>query len=105
MLLREGDIARLFVSEGKILKVEASSGNGAPRQRMMQLLDWHAGQFEFSPCAIGGRDELADTVTQLLLEHARVSDELDANLTSKRTASLIREPVAACRTDDRTCNS
>jgi hypothetical protein len=84
LLLREGDIARLFVSEGKILKVEASSGNGAPRQRMMQLLDWNTGQFEFSPCAIGGRDELSVTVTQLLLEHARVSDEIDANLTSKR---------------------
>ncbi|MEO8843868.1 MAG: response regulator [Kofleriaceae bacterium] len=83
LLLRESDIARLFVSEGKILKVEASSGNGAPRQRMMQLLDWSTGQFEFSPCAIGGRDELSVTVTQLLLEHARVSDELDANLTSK----------------------
>ena len=24
----------------------------------MRLLDWHDGQFEFSPCAIGGRDEL-----------------------------------------------
>jgi CheY-like chemotaxis protein/Tfp pilus assembly protein PilZ len=83
LLLRDGDIARLFVSEGKILKVEASSGNGAPRQRMMQLLDWQAGSFEFSPCAIGGRDELQTSVTQLLLEHARVSDELDAGLTSK----------------------
>ena len=83
LLLRDGEIARLFVSEGKILKVEASTGNGAPRQRMMQLLDWQAGSFEFSPCAIGGRDELQTTVTQLLLEHARVSDEIDAGLTSK----------------------
>lgn len=84
LLLRDGEIARLFVSEGKILKVEASTGNGAaPRQRLMQLLDWEAGSFEFSPCAIGGRDELQTTVTQLLLEHARVSDELDAGSTSK----------------------
>ena len=83
LLLREGDIARLFVSEGKILKVEANTGDGTPRKRLMQLLDWQAGQFEFSPCAIGGRDELQTTVTSLLLEHARVSDELDANRTSK----------------------
>ena len=83
LLLRDGDIARLFVSEGKILKVEANTGNGAPKQRLMQLLDWHGGQFEFSPCSIGGRDELHTSVTQLLLEHARVVDELDADNTSK----------------------
>jgi len=49
----------------------------------MQLLDWHVGQFEFSPCAIGGRDELQLSITQLLLEHARVRDELDADRTSR----------------------
>jgi CheY-like chemotaxis protein len=83
LLLREGEIARLFVSEGKILKVEANTGNGAPKQRLMQLLDWHVGQFEFSPCSIGGRDEVHTTVTQILLEHARTSDEQSADRTSK----------------------
>jgi CheY-like chemotaxis protein len=83
LLIRENEIARLFVAEGRILKVEASSGNGAPKQRMMQLLDWHVGQFEFTPCAIGGRDELQHSITQLLLEHARVRDELDADRTSR----------------------
>jgi CheY-like chemotaxis protein len=76
LLLRSGDIARVFVSDGKILKVEASIGNGTPKERLMRLLDWHDGQFEFSPCAIGGRDEIGiTTVTALLLEHARSSDE------------------------------
>jgi CheY-like chemotaxis protein len=83
LLIRETEIARLFVSEGRILKVEASAGNGAPKLRVMQLLDWSQGQFEFSPCAIGGRDELQASITQLLLEHARVRDELDANKTSR----------------------
>jgi CheY-like chemotaxis protein len=83
LMLHEGQIARLFVSEGKILKVEANIDNGAPRQRLMALLDWHSGTFEFSPCTIGGRDEIQTTVTQLLLEHARVSDEIDADNTSK----------------------
>ena len=80
---QDGEIARLFVSEGKILKVESSAGNGAPRDRLMRLLDWHVGTFEFSPCAIGGKDELNATVTSLLLEHARVRDEADADKTSK----------------------
>lgn len=75
LLLRGGEIARVFVSEGKLLKVEMSSGNGAPRDRMMRLLDWRDGSFEFSPAAVGGRDELGVTVTQLLLEHARTRDE------------------------------
>ena len=83
LLLRDGEIARLFVSEGKILKVEANTGNGAPKQRLMALLDWQVGQFEFSPCSIGGRDELHTTVTQLLLEHARTSDEQSPDKTTK----------------------
>jgi CheY-like chemotaxis protein/Tfp pilus assembly protein PilZ len=75
LLLRSGDIARVFVSEGRVLKVEGSSGLGTPKARLMKLLDWHEGQFEFSPCAIGGRDEIGTPVAQLLLEHARSSDE------------------------------
>jgi hypothetical protein len=81
--MRDGELARLFVSEGHILKVESSAINGAPRERLMRLLDWHVGQFEFSPCAIGGKDELQTSVTQVLLEHARVRDEADADKTSK----------------------
>ena len=75
LLLRNGEIARVFVSDGRILKVEASTGSGTPRARLMTLLDWREGQFEFSPCAIGGKDELGATITSMLLEHARVSDE------------------------------
>jgi CheY-like chemotaxis protein len=75
LLLRGGEIARVFVSEGKLLKVEMSTSKGAPRERMMRLLDWHDGSFEFSPAAIGGHDEIGITVTQLLLEHARTRDE------------------------------
>jgi CheY-like chemotaxis protein/Tfp pilus assembly protein PilZ len=83
LLLRDGEVARVFVSDGKILKVEASQSQGAPKQRLMQLLDWQVGQFEFSPCAIGGRDELQTTITQILLEHARVHDEHDADKTTR----------------------
>jgi disulfide bond formation protein DsbB len=87
LLLRDGEVARLFVSEGRVLKVEGNMTNGTPvltpRQRLMSLLDWQAGQFEFSPCSIGGRDELGVSVTQLLLEHARVQDEHTPDRTTK----------------------
>jgi CheY-like chemotaxis protein len=80
LVLRNGgaagsEIARVFVADGKILKVEASAGNGLPKERLMRLLDWRDGQFEFTPAAIGGRDELQVTITALLLEHARRADE------------------------------
>jgi CheY-like chemotaxis protein len=84
LLLRDGEIARLFVSEGRVLKVEGSMKNGiTPKQRLMTLLDWQVGQFEFSPCVIGGRDELNTSITQMLLEHARTSDEQSPEKTSK----------------------
>ncbi len=75
LVLRGGEIARVFVAEGRILKIEGSTGNGAPKDRLMRLLDWRDGQFEFSPAAIGGRDEVGVSITTLLLEHARTRDE------------------------------
>jgi CheY-like chemotaxis protein len=77
LLLNAGEIARVFVSEGRCLKVETSVKNGAfhPKDRLMRLLDWREGQFEFSPAAVGGRDEINVTITALLLEHARRLDE------------------------------
>jgi CheY-like chemotaxis protein/Tfp pilus assembly protein PilZ len=77
LLLSGGDLARVFVAEGRCLKVETSTANGAlrPKDRLMRLLDWSEGQFEFSPTAVGGRDEIGITITALLLEHARRADE------------------------------
>jgi len=75
LLLRQGEVGRIFVADGRIMKVEGTSGNGAAKERIMRLLDWRDGAFEFSPCAIGGRDEVNLSVTQLLLEHARTRDE------------------------------
>jgi CheY-like chemotaxis protein len=77
LLLRNNEIARIFVADGRCLKVETSATNGAlrPKDRLMRLLDWHEGQFEFTPAAVGGRDEIGVTVTALLLEHARRHDE------------------------------
>jgi CheY-like chemotaxis protein/Tfp pilus assembly protein PilZ len=77
MVLCGADLARLFVAEGRIIKVEASTA-GTARERLMRLLDWRDGQFEFSPVAVGGRDELGMSIQALLLEHARITDEAQA---------------------------
>lgn len=78
LLLRGGEIARVFVAEGRILEVEARAGAGAAKERLMQLLDWKDGQFEFSPAAVHGRDTIGMSITTLLLEHARIRDEQNA---------------------------
>ena len=75
LVLRRNELARVFVAGGKILKVETTMGYGVPKDRLMRLLDWRDGQFEFSPADIGGRDEVGLSVTQVLLEHARTRDE------------------------------
>jgi CheY-like chemotaxis protein len=88
LLLRDSEVARLYVNEGRILKVEGTTTGPLlppPKQRLMALLDWQVGQFEFSPCSIGGRDELGTTITAMLLEHARVHDEQTPEATTKIT--------------------
>ncbi|HEY4182386.1 MAG TPA: DUF4388 domain-containing protein [Kofleriaceae bacterium] len=75
LLLRNGEIGRVFVADGRILKVEGNAQGGAPKDRLMRLLDWRDGQFEFSPAAIGGKDEVNVSITSLLLEHAQSLDE------------------------------
>ena len=75
LVLRASELARVFISQGRLLKVEMTTGNSVPKDRLMRLLDWRDGQFEFSPAEIGGREEVGLSVTQLLLEHARTRDE------------------------------
>lgn len=75
LLLREGALARLFVSEGRVIKVESADVHLPPRERLALLLGWTDGQFEFTACAVTGADEIGAPTTALLLDHARVSDE------------------------------
>jgi CheY-like chemotaxis protein len=79
LLLKGPELARVFVAEGRIIKIESNATIGPPRERLMKLLDWKDGQFEFSPSAVGGRDEVGASITALLLEHARVRDEESAS--------------------------
>lgn len=67
--------ARLFIASGRVVKVEAGADDAPPRARLMGLLDWPGGHFEFSSCEVVGSDEVGVPTTQLLLEHARVRDE------------------------------
>lgn len=70
-----GQLARLFVSNGRVVKVEADGITAEPRATMMTLLDWDHGSFEFITCEVAGKDELDMPTSQMLLEHARRRDE------------------------------
>jgi DNA-binding response OmpR family regulator len=75
-ILTEGQLARLFFAEGAVVKVEGPSGENS-RDRLMQVLDWDAGSFEFSSCEVVGADEVGLKTQQALIEHARRRDEKD----------------------------
>jgi DNA-binding response OmpR family regulator len=74
VVLTDTEAARLFVAEGRVVKVE-SPRDGTAREKLMVVLDFTAGEFEFTGCEVVGTDELGQATTQLLLEHARISDE------------------------------
>ena len=85
MLARTNELVRVFVSEGRLLRLESSTGKGAARERLMRLLDWTGGQFEFTLSEVTARDELGmASVAVLLLEHARRSDEQTAPIAQRR---------------------
>ena len=73
-ILAEGRLARLFFAAGRIVKVDGGKG-ASSRERLMDVLDWNTGSFEFSSCEVVGTDELELPTQQALLEHARLRDE------------------------------
>jgi hypothetical protein len=75
VLLRRGDVGRVFVSHGRAVKVEGGGEAPTARGRLMTLLDWRDGQFEFTSCEVIGEDTVGAKTTHLLLEHARIRDE------------------------------
>jgi CheY-like chemotaxis protein/Tfp pilus assembly protein PilZ len=76
LVLRAGELVRAYLFEGRILKIESGELALSPRARVMRLLDWRDGRFEFSAAPVEVANEVGATTTTLLLEHARLRDEL-----------------------------
>lgn len=80
ILLLVGErVARLFMREGRALRVEIEGANVglSSRDALMDLLDWQTGQFEFTAERVGGVDEIRAAISALVLDHARIQDERD----------------------------
>jgi hypothetical protein len=74
-LQRKGCSAEVDVREGKPVACHIAPFDLSGRDALIELLDWDAGQFEFAPGEVGGGDEIKMTVVQLLMEHARLTDD------------------------------
>jgi DNA-binding response OmpR family regulator len=77
-LTRDETVAWLSFVDGRLVRARASDKRDDSRSTVMRILDWTAGHFELSAGAAEGDPELDDSVTHLLLEHARVTDEARA---------------------------
>jgi DNA-binding response OmpR family regulator/Tfp pilus assembly protein PilZ len=75
MLIRDGELARLLVHAGRVIRVETGDPDRPARDRLLEVLDWTGGEFEFASCTVDGTDEVKLATTPLLLEHARRRDE------------------------------
>jgi two-component system, OmpR family, response regulator MtrA len=74
LLISHGAIVTLFVAEGQVVKIDPVPDGRTPRERLLDILDWADGRFEFLMSDVVGRDEIEFATPQLLLEHARQKD-------------------------------
>ncbi|MBP8806952.1 MAG: response regulator [Kofleriaceae bacterium] len=74
-MTRDELVAWLSFVDGRLVRVRTSDHRGDSRAALLRVLDWERGHFEL---VAGGADiepDLTESVTHLLLEHARVRDE------------------------------
>jgi DNA-binding response OmpR family regulator/Tfp pilus assembly protein PilZ len=74
-LEREEQKARIMIQNGMAIQVEGPVEALSPRDRLMCVLDWTRGSFEFNACEVVGKNHINKRSQELLLEHARISDE------------------------------
>jgi hypothetical protein len=73
---REHLVAFIDVVEGRIIRARSNEIDATSHEIIMSVLDWKDGYFELSSgSAAQVKPELETTITHLLLEHARRSDE------------------------------
>jgi DNA-binding response OmpR family regulator len=75
-LTRDQIVAWIDFVDGRIARARSSESDGKTRDIVLRVLDWRHGFFELSAgTPATGAIEVEDTVTHLLLEHARLRDE------------------------------
>ncbi len=69
--------ANLYLREGRLMRldVDGETAESAMTELVFDVLSWKNGQFEFAARDIPFEDKLDTSITNLLLEHARMDDE------------------------------
>lgn len=69
--------AHLFLRDGRLLRVEVDGvvADQTSIELVWEVLGWHVGQFEFAAHEVPGEDLYERSITALLLDHARFTDE------------------------------
>jgi hypothetical protein len=71
--------ARFYIARGNLLKVEIEGDLRARTSREVfeEVLDWASGQFDFLVAEVTCEDELRSSLTSILIDHARGTDEAE----------------------------
>jgi uncharacterized protein (TIGR02266 family) len=79
LVLREHRAARLFVREGRLLRIEIERATTGirPDQMLFSVLKWPNGDYEFAAQDVSGNDEFQASITALLLTFSKLIDEKD----------------------------
>lgn len=81
-LTRDQLVAWIDFVDGRIVRARSSEGDGNARDAVLKVLDWKNGYFELTAgVPTAGKIEVDDSVTHLLLEHARLRDEQASDAT------------------------
>jgi uncharacterized protein (TIGR02266 family) len=69
--------AHLFLRDGRLLRIEREDLPGASGslELLYDVLSWRSGQFEFATHEVSAEDLFDTTITAILMEHARFTDE------------------------------
>jgi DNA-binding response OmpR family regulator len=75
LLVRDDETALLGLRQGRVVKADVRPAELVGRHKVLHVLDWSEGRFEFVAQEVGAGDEVDMSSTHLLLEHARLVDE------------------------------
>jgi uncharacterized protein (TIGR02266 family) len=69
--------AQLFLRDGRLLRLDVDGlpADAASMEVVYDVLSWRTGQFEFAAHEVPGEDLYDRSITALLLDHAKFSDE------------------------------
>jgi uncharacterized protein (TIGR02266 family) len=70
LLVRADERATLYVSEGRVIKAEVEPALRG-RHKILYLLDWTQGRFEFAAQEVPAADEIDTPIKDLVAEHRR----------------------------------